>query len=139
MEKRATFTREEYDNYINSPAWRAMRQKYWDSKLPNDCYCCGTPRHPGMHIHHKTYKRFGNEYLMDLIPVCQDCHDKIHDLHRNHNPRGRHLWGAAKRVKNLNQREGNYRECGWDLMQSKPTRWQKKMRELEDKRNESKK
>lgn len=67
---KATVTRAGYRAYINSPAWRAVRERYWASKMPKVCYVCGCPRRPGMHLHHRTYKNLGNERLMDLVPVC---------------------------------------------------------------------
>jgi hypothetical protein len=29
-------------------------------------------------VHHKTYDRFGNERLDDLIALCRPCHDVVH-------------------------------------------------------------
>jgi hypothetical protein len=74
-----------YQEYINSDEWRAVRRRYWASKMPKDCYVCGASRHPGMHLHHRTYKNLGNEQLVDLVPVCEGCHEEIHMLQReNH-------------------------------------------------------
>ncbi|ABG98339.1 conserved hypothetical protein [Rhodococcus jostii RHA1] len=97
---RATVTTAEYRRYINSPEWRRTRERYWSSKLPTDCYCCGRPRHPGMHLHHRTYKNLGAERLMDLVPVCAECHDEIHRLHRG-DPRwkSKGLWYVTKHVR----------------------------------------
>ncbi|WP_149956885.1 hypothetical protein [Zafaria cholistanensis] len=92
----------DYASYINSPAWKATRNRYWASKLPTECYVCQAARHPGMHLHHRTYKNLGAERLMDLVPVCQPCHDEIHQLHRS-DPAWKHkgLWAATKRVRKL--------------------------------------
>jgi 5-methylcytosine-specific restriction endonuclease McrA len=31
-------------------------------------------------LHHMTYKRLGNEWDEDLVPLCRDCHKSIHRL-----------------------------------------------------------
>jgi predicted HNH restriction endonuclease len=50
-----------------------------------------------MHLHHRTYKNLGNERLNDLVPLCPDCHDRVHALHRS-DPRWKRagLWAATK-------------------------------------------
>lgn len=104
---KATKTRLEYREYINSPAWRKKREDYWRSGMPKNCYCCGTPRHSGMHLHHRTYKNLGNERLMDLAPMCQTCHERIHDLHRSSERwKMKGLWAATKQIRKLNKASG---------------------------------
>lgn len=87
----------QYRQYIQSAEWRAVRERYWASKLPKNCFVCDGPRVKGMHLHHRTYKNLGAERLMDLVPVCPRCHDFIHEL--AHDPywkkRGG-LWAATK-------------------------------------------
>ncbi len=104
---KATVTRAGYRAYINSPAWRAVRDRYWASQMPKNCYVCDCPRRPGMHLHHRTYKNLGNERLMDLAPVCPDCHDFIHAIYRG-DPRWRMrgLWQCTKRAR-ASYRKGN--------------------------------
>jgi 5-methylcytosine-specific restriction endonuclease McrA len=95
---RGKVSRLRYREYIQSPEWRAVRDRYWASKLPKRCYVCDKPRHPGMHLHHRTYKNLGHERLMDLVPVCKKCHDLIHTTHRRmvaKNPKVS-LWEATK-------------------------------------------
>lgn len=97
---RRTVGRAEYRSYIQSAAWRRTRDRYWASKLPTDCYCCGTQRRPGFHLHHRTYKNLGDERLMDLVPVCPSCHDEIHALYDS-GPEWKRkgLWYATQRVR----------------------------------------
>jgi len=84
--------RQEYLEYLRSPAWRATRQRYRDSRLTWRCHCCGdTDGH--LDLHHKTYKRFGRERLSALVPLCRPCHMAVHDLVRH---RGIGLWGATR-------------------------------------------
>ncbi len=92
---RRTVDRAGYTRYIRSPEWRAVRARYKASKLPQDCYCCGNADGP-MDYHHRTYKNLGNEYLRDIVPLCRDCHDRVHYLNRE---RGLGLWGATNIVR----------------------------------------
>jgi 5-methylcytosine-specific restriction endonuclease McrA len=100
---KGTVSRAEYRQYIQSPAWRAVRQRYFASGMPQECYVCGTPRKPGMHLHHRTYKNLGAERLMDLVPVCPDCHELIHAIFDADRPRWERegLWYATKKARAL--------------------------------------
>jgi 5-methylcytosine-specific restriction endonuclease McrA len=100
---KATVTKTGYKEYIKSPEWRRTRDRYWASKLSKECFGCGTPRHKGMHLHHRTYKNLGNERLMDLVPMCERCHQDVHDLHRS-SPKWQKygLWSATKAIRNRN-------------------------------------
>lgn len=102
----ATVTAAQYQDYIASRAWRATRERYWSSKLPQTCYVCGASRSPGMHLHHRTYKNLGNERLMDLVPVCPTCHELIHLIHRTESKYARGgLWAATKEARRRVERE----------------------------------
>lgn len=70
-----------YGNYIHSPEWLSVRQQYWDSDLPQECYVCGKPRDEKFHMHHRTYRNFGNEELEDIVPACPRCHRFIHNIY----------------------------------------------------------
>lgn len=71
--------RTEYRDYINSPDWRSTRLRYFRSKLPSDrCQACGASWEPGFHLHHRSYKRLGNERLNDFVMMCADCHRELH-------------------------------------------------------------
>lgn len=98
-----TVSRAEYRDYIQSPAWRATRQRYFTSRMPQACYVCGTPRKPGMHLHHRTYKNLGAERLMDLVPVCPGCHELIHAIFDADRPRWERegLWYATKKARTI--------------------------------------
>lgn len=87
-----TVSREDYANYIASDAWREVKRRYLRSKLPKLCYVCETANGP-FDLHHRTYKNLGNERLMDLVLVCRDCHDAIHEIQRTN---GWSLWRATK-------------------------------------------
>jgi hypothetical protein len=87
--------REDYTNYINSDAWKVdFRNRYLASKLPKRCAICDRPWDAAFHLHHRSYKRLGREWLRDVKPVCQPCHEVIHRLHRTE---GFTLRAASKR------------------------------------------
>lgn len=87
-----------YREYIQSPQWRAVRQRYFNSGLPQICWACDAPRVSGFHIHHRTYKNLGKERLMDLVLLCPACHDAVHAHHRSLGPRGelKGLWYSTR-------------------------------------------
>lgn len=96
----AKFGRSQYKQYIQSAEWRATRERYWSSRLPSDCYVCDRERVPGMHLHHRTYRNLGAERLIDLVPVCPDCHSFVHllageDYWKRHGG----LWAATKEAR----------------------------------------
>jgi hypothetical protein len=40
------------------------------------CQVCNSPHNP--EVHHRTYKRLGDERPNDLIVLCSDCHAVFH-------------------------------------------------------------
>lgn len=69
----------DYVEYMRSPQWKRKRHQvlvYWNHK-------CGMCYKPGkLQVHHRTYERLGHELITDLIPLCDECHDKFHDKTR---------------------------------------------------------
>ncbi len=59
---------ENYRAYLQGDHWEDVRKRFWASKLPKTCGGCGAAH--GLHLHHRTYKRIGAEWLTDLILVC---------------------------------------------------------------------
>ena len=94
----------EYYAYLQSAAWREVKQRYMIGRLPKDCFRCRIPFGPGFEFHHRTYKNLGCERLTDIVPLCRPCHQIVHDGQKLS---GQHLWKAttksrsnlAKRVK----------------------------------------
>lgn len=68
-----------YEAYIQSGRWERRKAEYYflHEKV---CWRCGVTSN--IHLHHHTYVRLGNELNEDLVPLCQDCHRRVHDLHR---------------------------------------------------------
>lgn len=71
----------EYRRFIDSKAWRKIKQRYKASNLPQSCASCGSSRR--IELHHKTYDRFGGaELLTDLCPLCRSCRSCHRLLHK---------------------------------------------------------
>lgn len=83
---------DQYATYIASAAWRSVRQRWVASKYPKVCARCFKPWGKGDHLHHRTYKRLGVERLIDLVPLCEPCHQAVHERHRS---MGGALWGVT--------------------------------------------
>jgi hypothetical protein len=74
-----------YDDYLASEHWQKKRAEYFASGLPEDCIGCGRTRSERpITLHHRTYTRLGCEQLLDLIPLCMECHGRVHEYERTH-------------------------------------------------------
>ena len=65
---------ETYKKYLDSPAWKMKR----DDVIKRDgdqCVCSAQ----ATVVHHKTYNNIGKEPLSDLVALCKECHDRVHD------------------------------------------------------------
>lgn len=87
---------EDYNEYIQSDVWNKKRASVLE-KNGKVCSKCG--RTFNLQVHHKNYdKEFGFEDMTDLMVVCQDCHNELHqDLDLFDNPE------MAKRCTECNQ------------------------------------
>lgn len=77
----------EYRNiYLKSQRWRILRAKLLDTF----CFCCGEPATTNtedcdyetwLELHHTSYRHLGElEEEKDLVTVCCNCHDRIHEM-----------------------------------------------------------
>jgi hypothetical protein len=73
-----------YRDYLASPHWREVRLAYRRSSLPQECIGCRSPRYQ---LHHRSYARIGREKLTDFIPLCRDCHKRVHAFEKIHGTR----------------------------------------------------
>jgi len=89
----------QYQEYLKTEHWLDVKKRFRASKLcKKRCYVCGG--RSNIHIHHKSYKRIGNERLWDLIELCATCHKSVHKYLQKHKHRNTiNLWVAAKKVK----------------------------------------
>lgn len=66
------------DTYLNSKHWKNMRKQAYEH-YKGVCQRCGTVVPLNLaNVHHRTYKRFGNENVTDLVLYCNRCHTIIH-------------------------------------------------------------
>ena len=70
----STAGRDFYLAYLNSPAWRATRNRAlylarWR------CEKCGAKR--ALQVHHRSYERLGGEWDVDLEVLCEGCHREV--------------------------------------------------------------
>ena len=73
-----TTKKECYEKYLNSKHWRDLRKNI-AYKQSNRCQICYKLIKKGYHIHHLTYDNIGNEKDTDLMFLCENCHNKIHN------------------------------------------------------------
>lgn len=64
-----------YNRYIHSDKWKAKREAAFE-KYGRKCSRCSSEHE--LEVHHKTYKRLGNEKLGDLQILCKTCHKNHH-------------------------------------------------------------
>jgi 5-methylcytosine-specific restriction endonuclease McrA len=67
----------DYQEYLNTPEWQAMRE-FINDRYNKRCALCGSKS--DLMVHHKSYERKGYEDPDDLILICGDCHRKFHDI-----------------------------------------------------------
>lgn len=65
-----------YDAYLESDEWRRKRALVL-KRSAGVCEGCG--ERPAVQVHHLHYKRVFREMLFDLVAVCRQCHDAIHE------------------------------------------------------------
>jgi hypothetical protein len=97
-----------YRDYLRSPHWQDVKRRYRASKMPQDCKVC---RARWVELHHRSYRRLGNEKLHDLVPLCAEHHKGAHAYHRAHGTRGGHrsLWHLTRRYIKIERRRAERR------------------------------
>lgn len=86
-----------YKDYLKGLHWSIFKTKYFQYHK-KECSICG--KKYGIQLHHLTYDNIGNETFDDVICVCGECHDKIHEeLKYNKN-----LNNQIKKCKSVNSK-----------------------------------
>ena len=67
----------DYHEYLKSDRWQHLRRSVL--RRDNELCICGAK---ATEVHHKTYERLGNEPLSDLVSLCRNCHQNVHDNYR---------------------------------------------------------
>ena len=66
---------ESYDKYLGSDDWKDKRRLVME-RAGNVCEGCR--KRQAIEIHHITYDHAGNEFLFELVAVCEECHERLH-------------------------------------------------------------
>ena len=84
QDRAPVYNKQKYAEYMASAAWMAKRSKvlsraaklYGVVGFGASCELCGERR--ATQVHHLTYARLYNEFLTDLVAVCETCHNRCH-------------------------------------------------------------
>ena len=63
-----------YKEYLDSPAWQIKRDDVI-KRDGNQCVCGAQ----ATVVHHKNYYNIGKEPPSDLVALCKECHDRVHE------------------------------------------------------------
>lgn len=72
--KRTEFFRQ-YDQYLKTPEWAHRRSLVLDRA---NGICEGCRERHAVEVHHLTYRHVGEEFLFELVALCDECHDRVH-------------------------------------------------------------
>ena len=80
-----------YALWMSSPEWLARRRRWraaWVAAHLTEpvCLICGRPwTLESGELHHRSYRRLGDEADEDLIPLCRTpCHEQLHRVLESH-------------------------------------------------------
>jgi len=66
---------EKYNAHLKSSLWRAKRNKILNRA---GGLCEGCREQAATQVHHLTYENLGNEFLFELVAICDGCHTRYH-------------------------------------------------------------
>jgi HNH endonuclease len=73
-----------HPDYLLTPEW-VERRRGALRRAGHECQTCGADGR--LHVHHRTYERRGQEWVDDLVVLCEDCHLAVHLSGGSHRPR----------------------------------------------------
>lgn len=62
--------------HVTSDKWRLDICPQVMRRCDGWCEGCGTRR--ATQVHHKTYEHLGDEFLFELLALCERCHERLH-------------------------------------------------------------
>lgn len=65
----------DHSAYLKTPEWMARRDKVI-RRAGGLCEGCGDK--PATQAHHRTYDHWQNEFLFELLALCEECHSRLH-------------------------------------------------------------
>ena len=79
-----TKSADHYRNYICSHEWRSSTGRLQElAAALGRCRLCNVHSDDAViHVHHRTYERFGCEWASDLTTLCEECHDVVTNMLR---------------------------------------------------------
>ena len=93
-----------YPDYLKGDHWRGVKERYFASKLKKECNVC--KRKDRLDLHHKSYKRFGNERLTDLVYLCRTCHSRLHEsINHVGDKRKLNTWNSVRKMRKRHERK----------------------------------
>ena len=66
---------EKYSQYLLSATWSEKRKKVMARARG---ICEGCLEGAATQVHHKTYSHVFNEFMFELVALCDDCHNRMH-------------------------------------------------------------
>lgn len=89
--------RAKYEKYISGSTWYRRRKRFLRGH--SECLGCHND-FPcfGLHLHHADYDTLGREKKHDLLPLCEGCHDRLHEFLHEHGMAVRQSRGAWTEV-----------------------------------------
>jgi hypothetical protein len=82
--RRRIMRRAAYGCWMTSEQWLQVRRRWykeWIGRYGHDpvCAVCYTPWSLSCgDLHHRSYRRLGQERFEDMVACCRGCHDRIH-------------------------------------------------------------
>jgi hypothetical protein len=67
--------RARYNAYLKTPEWHAVRKRIL-KRAGGVCEGCGEK--VPTQVHHLSYAHVFHEFLFELVAVCDECHDRVH-------------------------------------------------------------
>jgi hypothetical protein len=64
-----------YRDYLKTEHWIKVRSSVLEAYEHACSFCCAGD---DLHVHHRTYKRIGNEKWGDVVVLCKECHSVFH-------------------------------------------------------------
>jgi hypothetical protein len=69
-----------HKEYCESPHWKLIHKLWVESGYPRRCIACGSIAYE---LHHINYGHLYHEHLSDLLPLCREHHEGVHEVEKN--------------------------------------------------------